>query len=680
MTIERNKTYVNPIWSHGFADPFVLKVRGRYFAYATDNETHPVPGSWVFPILTSIDLVTWHEVGKALPMLGPGYFSYWAPEVTVYNGKFYLYYAVHTEEFRGGIRVAVAERPEGPFVDSGHDLTSAHVPWAIDPHVYRDQDGQWYLYMTIEYLNDPTGLVGSGNAVARLRDPFTLEGELTRVTPPSQPWELFEAKRASKGGIDWYTVEGPTVFKHRNRYYEMFSGGCYYRDNYAISYATSDTPMGPHGMQDASWHDWQGDQILRGTDVLIGPGHNSIVIGPNNVEWYLAYHAWQQDMKERRPCLDRFYWEADGIWTPAPTHTPQPVPAMPTMRELFAGPELSSTWRVQGGTWTITDNAVMQTNETTSIAQLQYTDLLSNAWLLEINLCSLVDSGAYGVVFTREHAIDARIMLTPDRRIHWYVGTQTEPVQSVTLPPDTNLQAWHQLILSLSGSVLCVQFDQHPVMEGIIEAAPSSFALCTTACSASFSGITLTDHFCDEFLNDQYTAAQLGWQRENGMSNTGEPDWHIYDGALQQPCTEQGERMVVKDISLQAAVCGSYEIGVTMRLDQQGEPEGAAAGLVLWNDEHKKLGIWLCAEGVRRFLRVEGDAGQHALALPETFDLRDWHTIRLEQRDGQLMIALDGPQVLTHTMAIWPARVGVVTRNSAAAFRDISFTGSKEKQ
>ena len=41
--------------------------------------------------------------------LGQPYFNYWAPEVTEYNGHFYLYYAAHTTEFEGSIRVAVAE-------------------------------------------------------------------------------------------------------------------------------------------------------------------------------------------------------------------------------------------------------------------------------------------------------------------------------------------------------------------------------------------------------------------------------------------------------------------------------------------------------------------------------------------------------------------------------------------
>src|SRR5918911_247594 len=93
MAANNLTTYCNPFWNGSLPDPFVLKVRGRYYAYGTEPERYPAAGSKVFPILTSTDLVRWHEVGKGMPALGQEYFSYWAPEVTVYNGQFLLYYA-----------------------------------------------------------------------------------------------------------------------------------------------------------------------------------------------------------------------------------------------------------------------------------------------------------------------------------------------------------------------------------------------------------------------------------------------------------------------------------------------------------------------------------------------------------------------------------------------------------
>src|SRR5947209_1693823 len=46
-------TFCNPFWAENFPDPFVLKVRGRYYAYATEYEKLPplAPDEKVFPIL-----------------------------------------------------------------------------------------------------------------------------------------------------------------------------------------------------------------------------------------------------------------------------------------------------------------------------------------------------------------------------------------------------------------------------------------------------------------------------------------------------------------------------------------------------------------------------------------------------------------------------------------------------
>src|SRR5947209_2830603 len=90
-------TFCNPFWPENFPDPFVLKVRGRYYAYGSEYGMLPPPASnsKVFPVLASTDLVHWSSVGKAMPALGDPYFGYWAPEVIVHNSQFLLYYAVH---------------------------------------------------------------------------------------------------------------------------------------------------------------------------------------------------------------------------------------------------------------------------------------------------------------------------------------------------------------------------------------------------------------------------------------------------------------------------------------------------------------------------------------------------------------------------------------------------------
>src|SRR5258708_37920486 len=98
--------------------------------------------------------------------------------------------------------------------------------------------------MTVEYWDDPGGFIGSGNVVDRLIDPFTLQGQPARVTPPSHEWQLFEAQRQAKGGVDWYTVEGPAVIRHRGGDYRMFFAGVAYRGKYSVRYPPSENTRG----------------------------------------------------------------------------------------------------------------------------------------------------------------------------------------------------------------------------------------------------------------------------------------------------------------------------------------------------------------------------------------------------------------------------------------------------
>lgn len=675
MNTKGTTSFRNPFWSEGFADPFVLKSRDRYYAYATENNGHPSAQTSVFPILTSTDMVSWQPAGKAMAALGEPYFFYWAPEVTEYNGQFLLYYAVHTEEFAAGIRVAVADNPTGPFVDSRHDLTSAFVPWAIDPHVFRDQDGQWYLFMTIEFNNPSTGLVGSGNVVDRMLDPFTLQGTLTQVTHPSQSWQLFEAQRASKGGQDWYTVEGSTVLCHRQRYYEMYSGGCFMRDNYAVNYATSETPMGPAGLQDTSWHDKQGlRRLVQGNADLIGPGHNSLVAGPNNVESYIAYHAWQPDMQARRPCLDRIFWHGEDLWTPAPISTPQPAPAQPRLRDLFEQSTLQPHWQPQSGVWNILRDAVVQQDVAATSAELSNAEPLSPTWVLEINVRAISGSGDYGIALYNQGQVAASLTIIPEQLQLKLELPAHQRQQTQSLPAGTNLMAWHQLLVSVAGSILTVQFDGIQILETLIDQPAQLFALLTRGCSAEFSAISLTDHFRDEFLNKDYSLAQMGWQ---DGSETGLQDWHIDHGTLRQSSAREGEHILIKGPAYE-----HYEYGATFKLtNAENSSRQAACGLVIQPQHAENIFIGLTHNQATWTLQITGTANMHtekAIPADANFDPTDWHTLRTDQRHTDLRIFLDGSEMLTLKPSLPLStryKVGIATRNAAATFMSVWQTG-----
>lgn len=308
-------SYTNPVYGEYFADPFVLRHEGTYYAYGTV----PVAGRTV-PALRSGDLVDWEPIGDVLePLDGPG-LIYWAPEVARGDGgRFYLYYSAGGEDGEGHrLRVAVGERPEGPFVDEGVELDSD--PFSIDPHPFRDDDGSWYLFFCRDFLDGER--VGTGIVVDRLKSMTSLAGDVRTAVRPFADWNLYESQRHWYDRTwDWYTVEAPFVRKVGGRYHLFFSGGAWRGANYGVSYATAAHPLGPWEVRPD-----EEPAILRTVpDRLIGPGHASIVAAPHGGD-AIVYHAWDPAATARLMRVDRLEWTEEGPRCDGPSVDPRPLP------------------------------------------------------------------------------------------------------------------------------------------------------------------------------------------------------------------------------------------------------------------------------------------------------------------------------------------------------------------
>ncbi len=310
-------TYTNPVYPQYFADPFVLKVGDRYYAYGT-GESALMDGR-VFEVLESDDLVNWRSLGGALQLLESGERDYWAPEVAHDGERFYLYYSAGNGDLGHRLRVAVADHPAGPFVDSGVILTGDD-PFTIDAHPFRDDDGQWYMYYARDFLDGER--VGTALSVDRMTSMTRLSGNPTTVLRASADWQLYARQRPMYGRTyDWHTLEGPFVVKRGGRYYCFYSGGAWPEPSYGVSYGVATHPLGP-------WSEPKRDSptVLRTIPGhVIGPGHNSVVIGPDGAD-YLIYHAWDAQKTGRRMCIDRLEWTEEGPVTDGPSFTPVMVP------------------------------------------------------------------------------------------------------------------------------------------------------------------------------------------------------------------------------------------------------------------------------------------------------------------------------------------------------------------
>jgi beta-xylosidase len=313
-------TFANPVIADDFPDPFILEAGGRYYAYATTDVAQNLQ------LARSDDLVTWEELDDPLPKL-PAWSSgdTWAPEVMKTSAGYVLYYTAHSGDLKRPdsngsqcITLAVADAPEGPFVDSSTEplVCQATLGGSIDATPFVDTDGTMYLIwkndgnccnlQTRFFLQPmtPDGLELTGKAV-----------DLGIVN--DEPWE---------GAL----IEAPTLIERDGTYYLFFSANGYDTEFYAVGYATAKRVAGPYT-------DAPENPILASawdrpvTSRARGPGHQSIIEGPAGGLW-MAYHAWDQDAVgygnagQRSVWIDRLTL-ADGKATIAgPTGEPQPVP------------------------------------------------------------------------------------------------------------------------------------------------------------------------------------------------------------------------------------------------------------------------------------------------------------------------------------------------------------------
>ncbi|HEX8137753.1 MAG TPA: glycoside hydrolase family 43 protein [Pyrinomonadaceae bacterium] len=321
------KTYTNPVYSGSMPDPFVLRHERVYYAFGTTGGERKADGR-IFTLLSSENLVEWRELGGALTPPAPDTdYQYWAPEVAYHEGSFFLYYAMggkEPEKFQ--LRVAVSKRPEGPYTDTGTPLTDCEQNrFTIDAHPFRDRDGQWYLFYARNYIDTEGGaLPGTALAVDKLVGMTRLAGQCRTVLRAHYPWTLYEANRRMEvygKTFDWHTIEGPFVRRHGGRYYCFYSGSNYQTVNYGVDYAVATSVMGPYGGQGRE------PRVLKGVPGKVrGPGHHSIVLGPDDRTEYMVYHAWDSAMKVRQMCIDRLRWTTAGPRCLGPTVTPQPAP------------------------------------------------------------------------------------------------------------------------------------------------------------------------------------------------------------------------------------------------------------------------------------------------------------------------------------------------------------------
>jgi len=287
----------NPVVDGWYADPEGVIFGKQYWIYPTCSAKYE---QQVFlDAFSSSDMATWTKHPHILDTAAVKWakMAMWAPAIVKKDKQYFLFFSANDiqsklrngvkDDTLGGIGIAVADNPGGPFKDwLGKPLINHFYNNAqpIDQCVFKDKDGQYYIiyggwgHCNIARLNNNfTGLV-----------PFADSNLVKEITPKGY-------------------VEGPTMFIRNGHYYLMWSEGNWTDGTYKVAYAIADTVTGPFERKST---------ILEADEkIATGAGHHSVINIPGTDEWYIVYHRRpipNQGRDHRVVCIDRLYFDEAG--------------------------------------------------------------------------------------------------------------------------------------------------------------------------------------------------------------------------------------------------------------------------------------------------------------------------------------------------------------------------------
>jgi len=279
----------NPVIEGYYADPEGIKYGNTYWIFPTYSAKYK---DQVFmDAFSSKDLKTWIKHPHIIDTSAVKWakMAMWAPAVLQKGSKYYLFFGandIHPGEI-GGIGVAVADKPDGPYKDLlGKPLIDTIVNGAqpIDQFVFRDKSGAYYMYY---------GGWGHCNIVK-------LKGDFTGLEPMPDGTLYKEITPHSY-------VEGPYMFIRNHKHYFMWSEGGWTGPDYKVAYAIADSPFGPFKRL--------GTVLEQDPAIATGAGHHSIIHDVKTDKYYMVYHRrplGKKGANERVICIDEMKFDDEG--------------------------------------------------------------------------------------------------------------------------------------------------------------------------------------------------------------------------------------------------------------------------------------------------------------------------------------------------------------------------------
>ncbi|SFT05718.1 xylan 1,4-beta-xylosidase/alpha-N-arabinofuranosidase [Paenibacillus sp. BC26] len=209
MMIDATQQVFNPVLPGDNPDPSIVRVGSDYYMVTSTFQFFPG-----VQVLHSRDLANWKPIGHVitrksqLDLTGmPDSFGVFAPDISYYNGKFWVVVPYYHGQPRCTTLLFTADRPEGPY--SEVTMLNHHF---IDPSIFNDDDGKRYL------------VFGGGWVHEMKHDGTSLVGEAKQVWP----------------GTGGAAPEAPHILKRNGWYYLMLAeGGTFFEHMETLSRSRS---------------------------------------------------------------------------------------------------------------------------------------------------------------------------------------------------------------------------------------------------------------------------------------------------------------------------------------------------------------------------------------------------------------------------------------------------------
>lgn len=219
-------------------DPFVLPVESeqQYYLFGSTDEDVWFGKGEGFRVWRSMDLHQWE--GGTFAFQPPHGFwadrNFWAPEVHMYRGAFYMMASFLAAGCHRGVQLLRAFSPEGPY--------SPFTDGPITPPEWDCLDGTLYVENGKPYMifsHEWTQIQDGAICCAEMSEDLTHFLETPRVLfhASEAPWSIAGTGNVVRKAGENYVTDGPYLFRNHNGLWMLWSS--YSKIGYAIGAAHS---------------------------------------------------------------------------------------------------------------------------------------------------------------------------------------------------------------------------------------------------------------------------------------------------------------------------------------------------------------------------------------------------------------------------------------------------------